>query len=330
MKLIKKIIFWKLSLWFFIITFLRNKFYDFGLLKSYSFSIPVISIGNLSVGGTGKTPMVEFLIYNLNHKYKIGVLSRGYKRKSNGFILASSIDDAKSIGDESFQLYSKFKNIMVAVDQNRKRGITNLINLGVDLIILDDAFQHRRVSPSYSVILSDYSNLFFHDSLIPLGTLRECKSGYQRADSIVITKCPENFSENEIKNLTNKINLRSNQNIFFSKIIYSNHLLSKTNPIKVSKFINKKVKVVTGIVNSKVLIKYLEDKGLVVSHAEFSDHFNYRDIDLIKFKDEIIITTEKDYVKLKNFNLKNLYYLPIKIEIFGKEDFVEIINSKIS
>ena len=161
MKLIKKIIFWKLSLWFFITTFLRNKFYDLGLLKSYSFRIPVISIGNLSVGGTGKTPMVEFLIYNLNHKYKIGVLSRGYKRKSNGFILASSKDDAKSIGDESFQFYSKFKNIMVAVDENRKRGITNLINLGVDLIILDDAFQHRRVSPSYSVILSDYSNLFF-------------------------------------------------------------------------------------------------------------------------------------------------------------------------
>ena len=329
MKLIKKIIFWKLSLWFNIITFLRNKFYDFGLLKSYSFSTPIISIGNLSAGGTGKTPMVEFLIYSLKNKYKIGVLSRGYKRKSRGFILASAVDDTKSIGDEPFQYYSKFKNIMVAVDEKRKRGITNLINLGADLIILDDAFQHRRVSPSYSIILSDYSNLFIHDSLMPLGSLRECKSGYQRANSIIITKCPENFSKNEMKNLTKKINLKSNQHIFFSKIIYSNHLFSKTNSIKISKFSNKKVRVVTGIVNSKVLIKYLEDKGLVVSHIEFSDHYNYRYTDLIKFKDEIIITTEKDYVKLKNFNLKNLYYIPIKIEVFGKNDLMEIVNSKI-
>ena len=124
--------------------------------------------------------------------------------------------------------------------------------------------------------------------------------------------------------------LKSNQHIFFSKIIYSNHLISKTNSIKISKLSNKKVRVVTGIVNSKVLIKYFEDKGLIVSHSEFSDHYNYRDIDLIKFKDEIIITTEKDYVKLKNFNLKNLYYIPIKIELFGKDDLMEIVNSKIA
>lgn len=330
MKSIKKIIFWKLSLWFLIITFLRNKFYDFGFLKSYSFSIPIVSIGNLSAGGTGKTPMVEFLIDKLEDKYKIGVLSRGYKRKSSGFILASAVDDAKSIGDEPFQYYLKFKNIMVAVDENRKRGIKNLINLGVDLIILDDAFQHRSVTPSYSIILSDYSNLFIHDSLMPLGTLRECKSGYQRANAIIVTKCPENFSKNEMKILTNKINLKSNQHIFFSKIIYSNQLISKTNSIKISKFSNKKVRVVTGIVNSKVLIKYLEDKRLIVSHTEFSDHYNYRDIDLLKFKDEIIITTEKDYVKLKNFNLKNLYYIPIKIEVFGEDDLIEIMNNKIT
>ena len=330
MKLIKKIIFWKLSLWFLIITSLRNKLYDFGFLKSYSFETPIVSIGNLSAGGTGKTPMVEFLIDKLKDKYKIGVLSRGYKRKSRGFILASAVDDAKSIGDEPFQYYLKFKNIMVAVDENRKRGIKNLINLGADLIILDDAFQHRSVTPSYSIILSDYSNLFIHDSLMPLGTLRECKSGYQRANAIIVSKCPENFSKNEMKILKNKINLKSHQHIFFSKIIYSNHLISKTSSVKISKFSNKKVRVITGIVNSKVLIKYLEDKRLIVSHTEFSDHYNYRDIDLLKFKDEIIITTEKDYVKLKNFDIKNLYYMPIKIEVFGKDDLMEVINSKIT
>ena len=134
MKLIKKIIFWKLSLQFYIITFFRNKFYDFGFLKSYSFDTPVISVGNLAVGGTGKTPMVEFLINYFSDKYNLGVLSRGYKRKSKGFILASEHDDANSIGDEPFQYYSKFKNIRVAVDKKRVRGIKKLIDIGIDLI----------------------------------------------------------------------------------------------------------------------------------------------------------------------------------------------------
>ena len=160
MKLIKKIIYWKLSLQFYLITFLRNKLYDFGLLRSYSFDIPIISVGNLTVGGTGKTPMVEFLINHFSKEYKIGVLSRGYKRKSKGFILASKIDDANSIGDEPFQYYSKFKNISVAVDKKRRRGINKLIEHGVNLIILDDAFQHRKVIPTYSLLLSDYSNLY--------------------------------------------------------------------------------------------------------------------------------------------------------------------------
>ena len=177
MKLIKKIIYWKLSLQFYLITFLRNKLYDFGLLKSYSFDIPIISVGNLTVGGTGKTPMVEFLINHFSKEYKIGVLSRGYKRKSKGFILASKIDDANSIGDEPFQYYSKFKNISVAVDKKRRRGINKLIEHGVNLIILDDAFQHRKVIPTYSLLLSDYSNLYFNDYLLPRGTLRESKKG---------------------------------------------------------------------------------------------------------------------------------------------------------
>ena len=137
MKLIKKIIYWKLSLQFYLITFLRYKFYDFGLLKSFSFEIPVISVGNLAVGGTGKTPMVEFLIRKFSRKYKIAVLSRGYKRKTKGFIIASKKDNATTIGDEPFQYYSKFKNIKVAVDKKRIRGIKKLINIGINMIILE-------------------------------------------------------------------------------------------------------------------------------------------------------------------------------------------------
>jgi len=329
MKLIKKIIYWKLSLQFYLITFLRNKFYDFGLIKSFSFEIPVISVGNLAVGGTGKTPMVEFLIKKFSHKYNIAVLSRGYKRKTKGFIIASKKDNATTIGDEPFQYYSKFKNIKVAVDKKRKRGIKKLINTGIDMIILDDAFQHRKVIPTYSILLSDYSNLYFDDYLLPMGNLRESKSGYKRADSIIITKCPENLSENKRQNLIDKINLKYNQHIFFSKIKYSEELFSANNSINISKLSNQRVDVITGILNSENLIKHLEEKGLLINHFKYSDHYNYKEKDILKLKDNLIITTEKDYTKLRKFKLENLYYLPISMEVLAEKTLIEKIEEKI-
>ena len=329
MKLIKKIIYWKLSLQFYLITFLRNKFYDFGLLKSFSFEIPVISVGNLAVGGTGKTPMVEFLIKNFSDKYNIGVLSRGYKRKTKGFILASEKDDASSLGDEPFQYYSKFKKIKVAVDKKRKRGIKKLIKNGVNMIILDDAFQHRKVIPTNSILLSDYSNLYFNDYLLPRGNLRESKSGYKRADSIIITKCPENLSENNRQYLIERINLKYNQHIFFSKIKYSDELFSADNSINISKLSNQKVDVITGIVNSENLIKHLEKKGLFINHFKYPDHYDYKQKDILKLKDNFIITTEKDYTKLRKFNIENLYYLPIRMEVSAEKTLMQKIEEKI-
>lgn len=329
MKLIKKIIFWKLSLQFYLITFLRNKFYDFGLLKSYSFDIPIISVGNLSVGGTGKTPMVEFLVNCFSQSYNVGVLSRGYKRKSKGFIIASEKDNANSIGDEPFQYYSKFKNIIVAVDKKRKRGIKNLIEHGVNMIILDDAFQHRKVVPTYSILLSEYSNLYFNDYLFPRGNLRESKKGYKRADSIIITKCPQNFTENDKVSLEDKINLKTNQSIFFSKIKYSERLYSNDDSINILKLLNQKVNVVTGIVNSQVLIKYLEDINIDVQHFKYPDHYDYKEKDIQKFKHNITITTEKDYAKLRKFNIENLYYLPISFDVEEGEYLIKTIEMKI-
>ena len=329
MKLIKKIIYWKLSLQFYLITFLRNKFYDFGLLKSFSFEIPVISVGNLAVGGTGKTPMVEFLIKKFSRKYKIAVLSRGYKRKTKGFIIASEKDDASTIGDEPFQYYSKFKNIKVAVDKKRIRGIKKLISIGMNMIILDDAFQHRKVIPTYSILLSDYSNLYFNDYLLPRGNLRESKSGYKRADSIIITKCPENLSENNRQQLIEIINLKYNQHIFFSKIKYSNVLFSANNSINISELSNQKVDVITGIVNSENLIKHLEDMGLFINHLKYPDHYNYKRKDISKIKESFVVTTEKDYTKLRKFHIENLYYLPISMEISAEKTLMEKIEEKI-
>ena len=329
MKLIKKIIYWILSLQFHLITFLRNKFYDFGILKSFSFEIPVISVGNLAVGGTGKTPMVEFLIKKFSDKYNIAVLSRGYKRKTKGFIIASEKDDVLTIGDESFQYYSKFKNIKVAVDEKRKRGISKLIKAGVNMIILDDAFQHRKVIPTYSILLSDYSNLYFNDYLLPRGNLRESRSGCKRADSIIITKCPENFSENNKRYIIESINLKSNQHIFFSKIKYSDELFSANSSINISKLSNKNVDVITGIVKSENMIKHLEKKGLLINHFKYPDHYNYKQKDISKLNDNVIITTEKDYTKLRKFNIENLYYLPMFTDVSAEKTLTEKIEEKI-
>jgi len=329
MKLIKKIIYWILSLQFHLITFLRNKFYDFGIIKSFSFEIPVISVGNLAVGGTGKTPMVEFLIKKFSDKYNIAVLSRGYKRKTKGFIIASEKDDVVTIGDEPFQYYSKFKNIKVAVDEKRRRGISKLIKAGVNMIILDDAFQHRKVIPTYSILLSDYSNLYFNDYLLPRGNLRESRSGCKRADSIIITKCPENFSENNKRYIIESINLKSNQHIFFSKIKYSDELFSANSSINISKLSNKKVDVITGIVKSENMIKHLEKKGLLINHFKYPDHYNYKQKDILKLNDNVIITTEKDYTKLRKFNIENLYYLPMFTDVSAEKTLMEKIEEKI-
>ena len=197
------------------------------------------------------------------------------------------------------------------------------------MIILDDAFQHRKVIPTYSILLSDYSNLYFNDYLLPRGNLRESKSGYKRADTIIITKCPENLSENNRQQLIEIINLKYNQHIFFSKIKYSNVLFSANNSINISKLSNQKVDVITGIVNSENLIKYLEDKGLLINHLKYPDHYNYKGKDISKIKGNFVITTEKDYAKLRKFNVENLYYLPISMEVLAEKTLLEKIEEKI-
>ena len=314
MNLLKKIIYWKLSIQFFLITYLRNKLYDSGLIKAYSFDIPVISVGNLAVGGTGKTPMIEFLINNLPKKYKIAVLSRGYKRNSKGFIIASEKDNAKTIGDESFQLFSKFNNIVVAVDKKRTRGIKKLIDRGINLILLDDAFQHRKVIPHYSILLTDYNYPYHKDYLMPRGKLRESKKGAKRADCIIITKCPNNFNKEKFV-LKKLINPNHDQRLFFSSINYSEQIISLNSSMNIDKLKGKKVNVVTGIVNPMGLLKYLKDYGLIVNHYDYPDHYNYSKTDIDKFSGEIIITTEKDFTKLRNMNIENLFYLPINVKI---------------
>ena len=330
MNLLKKIIYWKLSLQFFLITNFRNKLYDLGLIKSHTFNIPVISVGNLAVGGTGKTPMIEFLIRKFSPDYNVGVLSRGYKRNSKGFILASDLDNAKSIGDEPFQYFTKFKNIKVAVDKKRKRGIKRLIKEGVELILLDDAFQHRRVKPDYSILLSEYGNLYYEDYLMPRGKLRESKKGAKRANCIVVTKCPEDISNVEKDRIEKLVRPNQNQLLYFSSIVYSDKIFSLNDSKNLEQLKDKKVNLVTGIVNPKGLLSYLKDLGLIVNHFNYPDHYNYLDSDVQKFNDEIVITTEKDFTKLRNMNIENLFYLPIEFKIHNQEDLLDEIANRIA
>ena len=322
--MIKKILFWIFSIPFLLVTSIRNFLYNIGVIKSHQFNIPIISIGNLVLGGSGKTPSIEYLVRLLSNNYKVAVLSRGYGRKSTGFILADSNSDAGIIGDESMQYYRKFKNIIVSVDSNRVRGINKLIKLNSkpEVILLDDAYQHRRVKPGMSILLTKFNDLYSDDNIFPLGNLRESKSNANRADVIIVTKCDKNINKDQKRHIIQKLNIGDNQKIYFSSIKYSKMLYDKESSKLLSEFKNIKFTLVTGIADSSHLINYLNDSGYNFNHILFKDHHDFSNSDIIKIdRNNLIITTEKDYVKLFTKITSSLYYLPIEFIIDNEVDF---------
>ena len=331
MKLIKKILFWKLSIQFSLVTSIRNFIYNIGVIKSRQFNLPIISVGNLVLGGSGKTPTIEYLIRLLSKNYKIAVLSRGYGRKSKGFIIADSNSDTNLIGDEPMQYYRKFKNIIVSVDSNRVRGVNKLIKLNSkpEIILLDDAYQHRRVKPGMSILLTKFNDLYSEDNIFPLGNLRESKSNANRADIIIVTKCDKNISKDQKRHIIQKLNIGDNQKIYFSSIKYSKMLYDKESSKLLSEFKNIKFTLVTGIANSSHMVNYLKDNDFNFNHLSFKDHHNYSDSDISNINNnEIVITTEKDYVKLYSRVTTKLFYLPIEFLIHNEEEFNnQILNS---
>ncbi|MEI7508849.1 MAG: tetraacyldisaccharide 4'-kinase [Flavobacterium sp.] len=304
------------------ITFIRNFLFDVGILRSYTFAIPISAVGNLSVGGTGKTPQIEYLIRLLSSNYKIATLSRGYKRKSKGFLLADLHTNAEILGDEPFQLYQKFTNINVAVDANRRNGIEKLLSLPnkPDVILLDDAFQHRKVRAGFYIILTAYDDLFCDDFMLPTGNLRESSSGAKRANVIIITKCPKDISDIAQRNIKTKLGLKTP--VFFSFIDYDDQIYNETEskPLEEINAIDKLL--LAGIAKPKPFFDYLQGENDLL--MVFPDHhyFTENDIKEIKNKanNKLIITTEKDYVRLKNQNLKALFYLPIKSSFISEGD----------
>ena len=314
---------------YFLVTWIRNKCYDWGIFSSTSYDFPVICIGNLSVGGTGKTPMVENVIRLLFNQSKIAILSRGYKRKSSGFLLAKKEHTAEDLGDESFQIFSKFKSIDVAVDANRREGIEKLrqLNPKPEVIILDDAFQHRKVKAGFNILLTAFDDLFYKDILLPTGNLREPISGKNRANIIVVTKCPKNINEKQKNDIIKKIKPNDNQAVFFSHIKYSNEIYNYQGHIDLQSLDN--FTLVTGIAKPKPLVDYLTSLGFNFEHLQFGDHhdFSKAELDML-CKKEAILTTEKDFVRLKkDERLKEkLFYLPIEIQIDKTNEFNNLIH----
>ena len=327
MNLLRKLLF-PFAILYGFITSLRNYLYDKGILKSYSFDIPVIAVGNLSVGGTGKTPQIEYLIRLLSPNYKVATLSRGYKRKSEGFILADAATTAEILGDEPFQYFKKFPDIQVAVDADRKNGIEQLLNQKSrpEIILLDDAFQHRKVKAGFYILLTAYKDLFCDDFMLPTGNLRESRNGAKRANLIIVTKCPLDITELEQQNIKNK--LAVDLPIYFNSIDYDDKVYNDTESLAVSDLKLTPKMLLAGIAKPKPFFDYLQtDKDEVMT---FSDHHHFSESDILNIKsraiDKIIVTTEKDFVRLDAKILrKQLFYLPIKSKFLSNQESFDTI-----
>ncbi|MBN2868484.1 MAG: tetraacyldisaccharide 4'-kinase [Flavobacteriaceae bacterium] len=329
MKFIRIILFPFVPIYF-LVTWFRNLAYDKGWFKSMSYDFPVVCVGNLSAGGTGKTPMVEYLIRLLKDETNLATLSRGYGRKTKGFLLAENNITATELGDEPFQFYHKFKDeITVAVDEDRQHGIATLRALKTkpEVVILDDAFQHRKVKAGYNILLTTYANLYVDDFVLPTGNLREPKKGAKRANIIVVTKCPEFLSQEEKEAIVLRLKPNVYQHVFFSHIGYKDSVLKETQKVSLNEL--KSFTLVTGIANAKPLVNFLKSQELDFNHIEFKDHHHFTANDINKLsKLDSIVTTEKDYMRLKNEDIlkDKLYFLPIKMVIDNSEKFDALVK----
>jgi tetraacyldisaccharide 4'-kinase len=336
-----RILLFPLSLFYALIIRIRNWCFDKNIFSSTAFNLPVICVGNLAAGGTGKSPMVEFLIRALKDRFEIAVLSRGYKRKTRGYALAGAHTTALDIGDEPMQFHSKFPDVAIAVGEERIEAIPQLLHdrPGTRAIILDDAFQHRAVKPGLNVLLTDYSNLFTRDWWLPTGDLRDAPSSYKRADYIVVTKCKEDLTIEERKEIIIELAPLEHQQVFFSSIRYGvPYHITRGGAGRIDDTVE--VLLVTGIANPAPLKEWLDKWSGTYYQLSYSDHHIFSIDDLntiirrfsgISATNKLILTTEKDAVRLIKFRQElegwPFYVLPIEPRIlFGEQDgFTDLI-----
>ncbi len=335
------------ALLFGLLVRIRNYLYNSKILRSESFDIPIISVGNLAVGGTGKTPHVEYLVSLLNKKFNVAVLSRGYKRRTSGFILATKESSASEIGDEPAQIKNKFPDLLVAVDENRVSGVKKIMDKhpDTDVIILDDAYQHRKISPGINILLSDYNNRFSSDFLLPYGKLREHRKNSRRANYIIITRSPLDLAPIDRRIIVGEIGPLSHQHLYFTSIVYKEPVPffdDTPEPLCLSKIAetNRNILLVTGIAAPEYIYNYLSVFSKRIIHIKYPDHHAFTQNDLTKISREYatldsenrcLITTEKDAARLKeitniaDFIDKGTYYIPIGVS-FLNDDAEEFNN----
>jgi tetraacyldisaccharide 4'-kinase len=346
----KNILLYPFSILYGVITEIRNFMYNTGILTSHEFSIPVICVGNITVGGTGKTPHTEYLISLLKENFRIATLSRGYKRKSIGFIIASSSSAVNEIGDEPAQIFRKFPDVTVTVDRNRVHGVKSILQERpeTEVIILDDGFQHRRIKPGLTILLTDFNRLMIQDHLLPYGRLRESLSNISRADIILITKSPENISPIQRRLIVKEINKAPYQNLFFTSLEYKEPCLVFDGSAADKKIFVKHEKekrgivLITGIVNPLPFKKFLSAFFCEICHICLPDHHRFSEKDIFKisaaYNDlkatvKFVITTEKDAVRLGEFTniaepiRSSFFYVPVEVTFLNddKEEFDNLI-----
>ncbi len=328
-----RILLFPISIIYALIIWIRNRLYDSNVFQGTAFNLPVICVGNLSAGGTGKSTMVEYMVGILQHKFKTGIMSRGYKRKTKGYALASEKTTALEIGDEPMQFHNKFPAVSVAVGEERIVAIPQLLHdrPETQVIILDDAFQHRRIKPGLNVLLTEYSNLFTRDWYLPTGDLRDEAGSYKRADILVVTKCPDEIPKEEQQEIRKEIDPLPEQKLFFASIQYGDpYHITRKHRVRVDA--NMEVLLVSGIANPRPLKKYLLDNSKTYYEMLYGDHHIFTIDDWkeiakrfhsIQASSKIILTTEKDAVRLIKFDqeLKDLpvFVIPIEMKFLNGE-----------
>ena len=322
MKDLRKLL-WPFAVPYDLITRVRNTLFDNQVFESESYDFPVIGVGNLSVGGTGKTPMIEYLIELLGSSQKLAVLSRGYGRKTTGYLDVAPHLSAADTGDEPLQFAKKYQDVQVAVCEKRRLGIQRLREKtpAPEVILLDDVYQHRHVQPGLLLMLTAYGDLFYEDFVLPAGNLRESRSGAQRADLVVVTKCPFDLAKEQRALIKSRIAQYTKAPVFFSGIAYDLPV-GVNGPVSWTKLQTESLNIVTGIAKPQPFLDHLDLMGLTYKHLEFADHhtFNTEEIKALDRK-KVILTTEKDFMRLKGKLKKaKLYYLPMRVKFLAEEE----------
>jgi tetraacyldisaccharide 4'-kinase len=344
----RNIFLYPVSLIYALITGFRNFLYNYGLLSTTVFPIPIICVGNITVGGTGKTPHTEYLVDLLKKDFRVATLSRGYKRRTRDFRIASFTSTVSEIGDEPMQLFRKFPDILVSVDRRRVNGVWRILHYAseTEVIILDDGYQHRSITPGFSILLSDFDRPFMRDFMLPYGNLREDKSNMRRADVILITKCPKNLNPIQRRLIVKEIGKAPYQNLYFTSLSYRSPLPVFGDEEKdqfyfdLTKCSDSSIVLLTGIANPKPLREYLQKFFSEITDLEYPDHYSYKESDILiissaynnlKTPAKYIMTTEKDAVRLREFTdieesvKASMFYVPVGIT-FLNEDKDEFDN----